>query len=59
MLSIADLDGWARISPWYYYSGGSPLANGIDYSHVALLAALAAASAMVGRLLLVRRDLKG
>ncbi len=53
-----NLDGLARAFPWYYYSGSDPLANGINWAHVAVLlggAAALAAAAVVG---VNRRDLR-
>ncbi len=52
-------EDWVRLFPWHYFSGSEPLANGVDWGHVGLLAgasALFAAIAVVG---LERRDLKG
>lgn len=59
MLPLADLDSWARLSPWHYYAGNVPLANGVDLGNLAVLvglAAIAAGAAVVG---FNRRDLKG
>ncbi|RVW01797.1 ABC transporter permease subunit [Rhodococcus spongiicola] len=59
MLPLADLDGWARLSPWYYYSGSTPLANGLDPAHLLVLAALAILALIVAFFAFERRDLKG
>jgi ABC-2 type transport system permease protein len=59
MLPLAKLGDWARLSPWYYFSGSDPLSNGIDGWHLLVLAAItvvAVAAAFVG---FGRRDLKG
>ena len=34
-----DLAGWARISPFHWYGAASPLENGADWGHVAILLA--------------------
>lgn len=51
----ADL---ARVFPWYYLNGSEPLLNGIDWSHIAVLAV--ASLALMGAAVygLVRRDLQ-
>lgn len=59
MLPVAGLDGWARLSPWYYFSSGEPLANGIDLTHVLVLAVLTALAAAIAFVAFDRRDLKG
>lgn len=59
LLPLAGLDGWARLSPWFYYAGSEPLANGADPAHLLLLLALAGAAALVAFLTYPRRDLKG
>ncbi len=59
MLPLASLDGWARISPWYYYAGSDPLRNGVDLGHLAVLALIAAAGLIVAVRGFVRRDLRG
>lgn len=55
---LIDLDGVAHIFPWYYYSAGSPLNNGLDWGDVSILIGLCVvcfAAAWVG---IQRRDLK-
>ena len=57
LLPLADLEGVARIFPWYYYKSSSPLNNGLDAADVSVLAGLSVlclAFAWVG---LQRRDL--
>lgn len=59
MLPLANLAGWARLSPWYYFAGSNPLSTGIDGPHLLVLSAIAVvvmAAAYVG---FSRRDLKG
>lgn len=52
---IADL---ARLSPWYYFSSTSPLLNGVDWGHMAVLGALTVTGAGLAVVGLRRRDLK-
>ncbi|WP_338751350.1 ABC transporter permease [Janibacter alittae] len=59
MLPVADLDDWARISPWHYYVGSEPLANGLDATHLLVLALLTALALVVAFVSFDRRDLKG
>ena len=59
MLPLAGLDDWARLSPWFYYSGSEPLINGVDPVHLLVLAALSAVAVAVAFLTYPRRDLKG
>ncbi|AOW92641.1 hypothetical protein BFN03_07900 [Rhodococcus sp. WMMA185] len=59
MLPLADLDGWARLSPWHYYAGGEPLVNGLDPGYLLVLTALTAISLVVAFLAFEHRDLKG
>lgn len=58
LLPLADLAGVARVLPWHYYSSSSPLNNGLDLGHIAVLLALSVlcfAAAWIG---IERRDLK-
>lgn len=59
MLPLAGLDRWAELSPWFYYAGSEPLANGVDVVHLLVLLALAAVAAAVSVPAFNRRDLKG
>ncbi len=60
LLPMVDaLAGLAKFFPWYYLSGSEPLLNGVDWAHIAILAAAIAAlfaAALVG---INRRDLRG
>jgi beta-exotoxin I transport system permease protein len=58
LLPIANLEWLARLFPWYYYSSGAPLNNGLDWAHVAVLAALSLASLIFAYVGIERRDLK-
>jgi ABC-2 type transport system permease protein len=58
LLPVAGFEGWAKVSPWYYYSSNSPLNNGLDWGDVGVLVALSMtcfAFAWVG---IQRRDLR-
>jgi len=50
---------WAKLFPWYYFSGSEPLYNGVEWGHIALLVGASAIFAVVGLVGLLRRDLKG
>lgn len=49
---------WAKIFPWYYFDGANPFANGVAWSHVALLAGLGLVFLAVSVVAFERRDLK-
>lgn len=51
-------EAWARVSPFHYYLGSSPLFNGMEWGHAALLAGLAVALTFLGVALFGRRDLR-
>ena len=53
-----SLAGYARWSPFYYYSGNDPLVNGMHWGHGALLAGLAAGLVALALFLFQRRDLR-
>ncbi|MCU1478096.1 MAG: hypothetical protein JWQ64_2789 [Subtercola sp.] len=59
MLPLANLAGWAKLSPWYYFAGSDPLTNGIDGWHILVLAVIAAVAVVVAFFGFARRDLKG
>lgn len=52
------LAGYAKWSPFYYYSGSDPLNNGMNWGHGALLAALTAVFVILAVALFNRRDLR-
>ncbi|MEZ5378700.1 MAG: ABC transporter permease subunit [Acidimicrobiales bacterium] len=39
---VEGAEGWARVSPWYYFNGSEPLSNGLDVTHLGVLATMAA-----------------
>lgn len=58
LLPLAGLEWLARIFPWYYFSAGAPINNGIDWAHTTVLAALTLASVAVAYIGVQRRDLR-
>ncbi len=59
MLPLADLAEWAEVSPWFYYAGSEPLANGFDVAHFLVLSSLALAALLAALIAFNRRDLRG
>lgn len=59
LLPLAGLDGLARFSPWHYYASSTPLANGLDVSHVLILLTLTAVATVAAFVSFERRDLRG
>lgn len=60
MLPLAGLDGWAWVSPWYYYlSKSDPLRNGIDLADLGIFSVIAALALTAAALVFPRRDLRG
>ncbi|MGD2100743.1 MAG: ABC transporter permease subunit [Acidimicrobiia bacterium] len=53
--SLAD---WARLSPWYYFSGSDPVVNGTDWGHTAVMAGMIVVFFGVAFVGVYRRDLK-
>lgn len=54
-------EGWedvSKIFPWYYINGSAPLTNGVDWSQMAVLAAITVGLVLVGWAALLRRDLR-
>lgn len=54
-----DLEPYASWSPWYLYSGGEPLQNGIDWPGLMAMTAIAAALIVASVPLYDRRDIRG
>lgn len=52
-----DLADWAKLSPWHYYWSSDPLLNGIDWTHVAVMAAIGAALFTAALVAFNRKDL--
>lgn len=59
MLPLADLDGLTQLSPWHYYAGSEPLANGFDLVAAAVLVGLTVLLALAAVIGFERRDLRG
>lgn len=53
-----DLSALQKLSPFYYYLGGDPLNAGLDWTHAAVLAAIAIALVGVSVPLFQRRDIR-
>ncbi|NNC42106.1 MAG: hypothetical protein HKO03_02555, partial [Acidimicrobiia bacterium] len=53
-----SIAGWARLSPFFYYADGDPLANGINWTNAAVLAALSLAVLAATLPLFQRRDIR-
>ncbi len=51
--------GWAKASPFYYYSGNTPLENGFAWGYVAGLVGVAVAFVALSVWAFQRRDLRG
>ncbi len=59
VLPLTNNPDLAKLSPWYYYNGNVPLADGVDLGHLAVLIAIAVVSVAVAFIVYVRRDLRG
>ncbi|MGB8360744.1 MAG: ABC transporter permease subunit, partial [Acidimicrobiia bacterium] len=55
---IESLTGWAKIFPWYYFSGSSPVVNGVDWGHTAVMSGIIVAGFGIALVGVIRRDLK-
>jgi ABC-2 type transport system permease protein len=55
---VSGLEGVAKASPWYYYNGSAPLANGINFTHLAVLLSIAAVSFVLALVGVRRRDIE-
>jgi beta-exotoxin I transport system permease protein len=56
---VESLEGLAKIFPWYYFNGSTPVINGVDWSDMAILGGLAIALFYLAIVGLNRRDLRG
>ena len=54
---VEGLDVMEKVSPFYYYIGGDPLANGLDLAHAAVLIAMTSALLVAAIVTFERRDL--
>ena len=55
---VEELDPLKWITPFQYYSGSTPLVDGLTWWHPLVSLGIAAASYMAGRYAFERRDLK-
>jgi ABC-2 type transport system permease protein len=55
----ANLADWARVSPFYYYTEGDPLTNGVEWTNALVLVVLSAVALAVAVPLFQRRDIRG
>ena len=55
---VGALDWLKYLSPFYYYAGNDPLAEGVDLGHIAVLALLAAGLTVAAAAAIDRRDLR-
>jgi len=53
-----NFGGWAKMSPFYYYLGGDPLLEGLNWIHAGVLSGLAVALFALSIVLFERRDLR-
>jgi ABC-2 type transport system permease protein len=53
-----DLAGYAKWSPFYYYSGNDPLTNGMHWGHAGVLLVIAVVLVVAAVVLFGRRDLR-
>jgi ABC-2 type transport system permease protein len=55
---VDALETVQKVSPWYYYIGGDPLVNGIQWLDLAVLAAISGALVALAGYLFNRRDMR-
>jgi len=53
-----NLGDWARVFPWYYFSGSNPVVNGTDWGHITVMAGMIVAFFGLAFVGLIRRDLR-
>lgn len=53
-----DLADWARVFPWYYFSGSQPALNGVDSVHTAALSGMIVVFLAIAYVGVARRDLR-
>ncbi len=53
-----DLERYAKLTPWYLYSGGDPLNRGVDWPALVAMLLIAAGLTVVSVVLINRRDLR-
>ncbi len=55
---VESIDWVARLFPWWYFAGNSPVSNGVDIGHTLVLVAISVVAFAVAYIGIVRRDLK-
>lgn len=55
----ADLAGWAKLSPWYYYWAENPLLSGVNWADVGVMAAIGIVLFGFAFVRFARKDLRG
>ena len=55
---VGALDWLKYLSPFYYYAGNDPLAEGVDLGHLLVLAVVSAVLTAVAVVTIDRRDLR-
>ncbi len=53
-----NLADWARLFPWYYFSGSNPVVNGTDWSHIAAMGGMIGLFGSIAFVGIARRDLR-
>lgn len=54
---VHGLENFAKISPWYYYNASQPLTNGVSFSDLAVLTAIAGTAFALALLVVEHRDI--
>ncbi len=57
-LLIENLADWAKVFPWYYFSGSNPVVNGTDWGDTAIMGGMIVAFFGLAFVGVYRRDLK-
>jgi ABC-2 type transport system permease protein len=55
---VSGVEDLAKAMPWYYFNGGQPVVNGVDWGHLGVLLAGAVVLSVVAVVGVRRRDLK-
>jgi len=55
---VSGAEEYAKIFPWYYFDGGQPVLNGIDWGHMVILISASAALFALALIGVNRRDLR-
>lgn len=55
---VGGIEWLTRVFPWWYFSGTSPVSNGVDILHTSVLIAISVVSFAIAYVGIVRRDLR-